>query len=68
MEEETFGDYYNGVRNRMAALSEDEMKVLGRLQGSPQGEILGRVLGENLGLLSGQVTPPKPKRGLAARK
>jgi hypothetical protein len=68
MEEETFGDYYNGVRKRMSELSKNEMEVLGRLQGSAQGAVLGKVLGENLGLLSGQITPSKPKRGLAARK
>lgn len=68
MEEETFGDYYNGVRKRMSELSKEEMSILGRLQGSPQGVVLGKVLGENLGLLSGQIASPKPKRGLAARK
>lgn len=68
MEEETFEDYYNGVLNRIAELSKEEMNVLGRLQGSPQGAILGKVLGDNLAVLSNQLAPPSSKRGLAARK
>ena len=68
MEEETFGDYYNGVRDRISKLSKEEMDMLGKLKASPQGAILGKILGENLGLLSDQVVSPKPKRGLAARK
>ncbi len=68
MEEETFGDYYNGVRSRMADLSEEEMNTLSKLQSLPQGKVLGKVLGENLGLLSTQLSPVKVRRGLAARK
>ena len=68
MEEETFGDYYNGVRSRMADLSEEEMNTLSKLQSLPQGEVLGKVLGENLGLLSTQLSPVKVRRGLAALK
>ncbi len=69
MEEETytFGEYFNGVQQRLQSLSEDEMSILGKLKNSPQGQILGKVLGEDLGLLNSNINSVK-KRGLAARK
>jgi len=69
MEEETytFGDYFNEVQGRAAALSEEEKTTLSSLQTSPQGVILAKVLGPDLTMLSSMLTPT-PKRGLAARR
>tara|TARA_R110002124_G_scaffold282516_1_gene457702 strand:- start:28 stop:237 length:210 start_codon:yes stop_codon:yes gene_type:complete len=69
MEEETytFGDYFNEVQGRAAALSEEEKTTLSSLQTSPQGVILAKVLGPDLTMLSSMLKPT-PKRGLAARK
>lgn len=69
MEEETytFGDYFNEVQGRAAALSEEEKTTLSSLQTSSQGVILAKVLGPDLTMLSSMLKPT-PKRGLAARK
>jgi hypothetical protein len=69
MEEDTytFGDYYNQVRGRVTALSDQEKTTLNSLKTSPEGVILAKVLGPDLTMLS-SITEPKPKRGLAARK
>tara|TARA_R110000823_G_scaffold255602_1_gene377626 strand:- start:28 stop:237 length:210 start_codon:yes stop_codon:yes gene_type:complete len=69
MEEETytFGDYFNEVQGRAAALSDKEKSTLSSLQSSPQGVILAKVLGPDLTMLSSMLKPT-PKRGLAARK
>ena len=69
MEEETytFGDYFNEVQGRAAALSEEEKTALSSLQTSSQGVILAKVLGPDLTMLSSMLKPT-PKRGLAARK
>jgi|TARA_R110000803_G_scaffold71845_1_gene135290 hypothetical protein len=69
MEEETytFGEYFNEVQGRAAALSDEEKNTLGSLQASPQGAILAKLLGPDLTMLSSMLKPT-PKRGLAARK
>ena len=69
MEEETytFGDYFNEVQGRAAALSDKEKSTLSSLQSSPQGVILAKVLGPDLTMLRSMLKPKK-KRGLAARK
>ena len=69
MEEETytFGEYFNEVQGRAAALSDEEKSTLSSLQTSPQGAILAKVLGPDLTMLSSMLTPPA-KRGLAARR
>jgi len=69
MEEETytFGEYFNEVQGRAAALSDKEKATLKSLQTSPQGVILAKVLGPDLTMISSMLEAT-PKRGLAARK